>query len=107
MDDLITWLRGVLDDHERERRSELARIHGSHPDAWLARDGFPRGDFTLTDIDAKRRILDGIASRLEYRDETIAWELADAETSYMASDTLRLLALPYADRPGYRQEWKP
>jgi hypothetical protein len=21
--------------------------------------------------------------------------------------TLRLLALPYADRPGYREEWRP
>lgn len=26
---------------------------------------------------------------------------------YVGCRTLRLLALPYADRPGYREEWRP
>lgn len=33
------------------------------------------------------------------------WELADARTQ--PCPTLRILALPYADHPDYRQEWTP
>lgn len=49
----------------------------------------------LREIDAKRRIVDRYAWLREHGDTGgAAW-------------VLPLLALPYADRPGYREEWRP
>ncbi|MER7077935.1 hypothetical protein SAMN02982929_07189 [Saccharopolyspora kobensis] len=59
----------------------------------------------LAEVDAKRRIL--------ALDETASsWTkgTAGATAGYahaILSDTLRLLALPYADHPDYREEWRP
>lgn len=62
----------------------------------------------LTEVEAKRRILD------RYEDALVRQQ--DPEHSQIAADiqvgeyddwVLPLLALPYADRPGYREEWKP
>jgi hypothetical protein len=48
----------------------------------------------LAEVDAKRQILD------------LATDVT--EMSHDTADTMiRLLALPYADRPGYREEWRP
>lgn len=47
------------------------------------------------EIDAKRQIVDRYAWLHEHGDTgNTAW-------------VLRLLALPYADRPGYREDWRP
>lgn len=36
------------------------------------------------------------------------WSAPDQDQDVMSPcPTLRLLALPYADRPGYREEWRP
>ncbi|RAO26465.1 hypothetical protein PSN13_06493 [Micromonospora saelicesensis] len=72
----------------------------------------------LADLESKRRILDehndpmsdgrtlrpggprtvcGTCREFGMRDEQQPWPC----------NTLRFLALPYADRPGYRDEWKP
>jgi hypothetical protein len=49
----------------------------------------------LREIDAKRRIVDRYEWLREHGDTGgTAW-------------VLPLLALPYADRPGYREEWRP
>ncbi|AQS70861.1 DUF6221 family protein [Streptomyces pactum] len=50
----------------------------------------------LREIDAKRQMLARVVNHanLMGRDE-------------IHGDLLRLLALPYADRPGYRKEWRP
>lgn len=81
----------------------------------------------LREIDAKRRLLD--LHGLVHRD--VYWLAEDGEEetdeipvcghcvprhSYLphhskvpegVCDTVRLLALSYADRPGYREEWRP
>jgi hypothetical protein len=53
----------------------------------------------LAECEAKRRIIEAASLTIEiYRSGTVldlAWE------------TLRLLALPYADHPDYRSEWAP
>jgi hypothetical protein len=49
----------------------------------------------LTECEAKRRIVEACAEVLAY----------DAEA--LPQDVLRCLALPYADHPDYREEWKP
>jgi hypothetical protein len=60
----------------------------------------------LREVEAKRRILDEYAAvkrLLELTDEN-----ADdrKELRYRAF-VVRLLAAPFSDRPGYRQEWAP
>jgi hypothetical protein len=104
MSDLITWFRSALDDHERERWNELARIHGSHPDAWRARDGFPRGDFILADIDAKRRVLGAALLRGQQGQEPGGEVFGYHATGMLTA--IRMLAEAYADHVGYRDEWR-
>ncbi|WP_406227378.1 DUF6221 family protein [Streptomyces anthocyanicus] len=49
----------------------------------------------LREIDAKRRIVD-----------RYAWLREHGDTGNMAG-VLQVLALPYANQPGYRDEWRP
>lgn len=69
----------------------------------------------LREIDAKRQVVaQHTPSRPEYMPHrergcltcttTQAWDDKANEANCL---TLRLLALPYADRPGYRPEWRP
>ncbi|MVO84166.1 hypothetical protein GPA10_05115 [Streptomyces sp. p1417] len=57
----------------------------------------------LREIDAKRRILAEHALN--------GWACTTCDNGEVEQvfpcPTLRLLALPYADRPGYREEWRP
>lgn len=53
----------------------------------------------LAEIDAKRRI---IALTCDGADGGYPSGYYEAKT-----DVICLLALPYAHRPGYREEWKP
>ncbi|GAA4687922.1 DUF6221 family protein [Streptomyces youssoufiensis] len=57
----------------------------------------------LREIDAKRRILAEHALN--------GWVCTTCDNGEVEQvfpcPTLRLLALPYADRPGYREEWRP
>lgn len=109
MDDLVTWLRAQLDDDERDSE----RVHYSLCSSVALRGpghpcdcGFPQQ--RLAAVNAKRRILD------VYRAEVIDVSVIPERPEWMhgrvpveAHTVLRLLALPYADRPGYRNEWKP
>lgn len=68
----------------------------------------------LAEVEAKRRILD-LASLAAQREaqkpgyDTVArLETALAKvTAPELERVVRLLALPYADQPGYRDEWRP
>lgn len=55
----------------------------------------------LAECDAKQRIIEECSKVLAVD----GWEYDDAPD--LAERTLRLLALPYANRPGYREGWKP
>lgn len=127
MDDLVRWLGAQLDEDERIARAVEDRS-APWDGQWMA-DGnsavrtynghvlFYRHDSgplkpgladhvaewdparVLREIDAKRRLVEGLAG-------------ADPEAGYItgtftAVDALRLLALPYADRPGFKEEWRP
>ncbi|MGE5829800.1 MAG: DUF6221 family protein [Micromonosporaceae bacterium] len=66
----------------------------------------------LAEVEAARRILDlheirRVTDEFEgkIRPEPIVWCDSCDEPTWCP--TLRLLALPYADQPGYREEWKP
>lgn len=121
VDDLITWLRAQIDEDERaaqkawgaEWRAELQepRQHIVTVGASQVQDGVSVASGApavlphiaahsparvLREVEAKRRI---IASELS--------PYPEAAHADVATVTLRLLALPYADRPGYREEWRP
>jgi Family of unknown function (DUF6221) len=112
VEDLVLWLRAQLDDDERVAR-EASRYDDEDAAEWkitygwsrVARHkvhrtgmrqtlppGAPSPARVLAEVDAKRRIID----------EAIRLESYDGEFEF-----LELLALPYADRPGYREEWRP
>ncbi|MGC4769216.1 DUF6221 family protein [Micromonospora sp. DT44] len=90
MDDLLVWLRAQLAEDERDWL----------PTATGARqNGKTTARRMLAEVDAKRRILElyDVSTSRELKPD--AWELM--------KHAVRALALPYADRPGYRDEWRP
>lgn len=127
-DDLVVWLRAQLAYAER-----VARDAGGCSWDLPAKAGYPAGHDTrleaeeehtarhdparvLAEVDAKRRILD--LHEGDHECSTIrrgvdcegeAYEEIDNYTYVVGGDcsTVRLLALPFADRPGYREEWRP
>ena len=135
MDDLVQWLRAQLDEDERIARAvpgpawEHRQIRGDFDESVVFEDYIAVADpernvvvfsdvsteeaafalrldpaRVLREIDAKSRIV-----RLHARahHQCVA---EDGPTQWHATDpcaTLRLLALPYADRPGYREAWRP
>ncbi|MEU3161810.1 DUF6221 family protein [Streptomyces griseoincarnatus] len=67
----------------------------------------------LSEIDAKRRLVD-LHTKDEYYDGCVICDNGNNSCGCMSGwhwtypcDTLKILALPYADRPGYREEWRP
>lgn len=95
-DSLTDFLLARIESRERVARRRLAdweergvteRVMRLSPDS-------PR--FMLAECEAKRRIVNRLAT-------------ADEEPRAMAEfgRILSLLALPYADHPDYREEWKP
>ncbi|MFK4801673.1 DUF6221 family protein [Streptomyces sp. MPA0124] len=135
MDDLLQWLRAQLDDDERtaraatpgpwEWRHEYGEPWQPVADGWLDYSGehisapgdratlfgpgmTPHADAVhiathdparvLREIDAKRQQFAACVDYLHDSDEGV---------DPLAATILRLLALPYADRPGYRDEWRP
>jgi hypothetical protein len=136
-DDLVTWLRNALDDDERmARRLQDNRpgpwsIDVDYPGepaggtavldvhrelVAVARGGYVGDymserspDLVLRDIAAKRRIIElceppliDVSSPGECPPRYI-----EGRGASWGEPVLRLLALPYADRPGYREEWRP
>lgn len=84
---------------------------------WLARDAADWAEAwsptrVLRDIDAKRRIVECHEPWTASNGDTICGrcgrEHIDGRPGgHFPCQTLRLLALPYADRPGYQEEWRP
>lgn len=63
----------------------------------------------LREIEAKRRILAEIVPRMNEMDDQIDAEFGSPSVpiEYESEKLLCLLALPYSDRPGYREDWRP
>ncbi|MFI2650191.1 DUF6221 family protein [Micromonospora fulviviridis] len=122
MDDLVTWLRQQLDEDERvARAADSSRwlpedkgitfeytaddFHEGEAQARLAADTRANQEHiarhdperVLAEVEAKRRILD-----------ECEWRIVDFDPGHgCAQQVLAFLALPFADRPGYRAEWRP
>ena len=133
MSDLVAFLRARLDEDERvalaaaeESRTWTRQSHCDYSvpnlpiddhtlwfgDRIVGEVGFGDGEMrpaeaehiarhdparVLAEVDAKRRIVDRCEHYQTYED--YGWALAD--------EVLSLLALPYADHPDYREEWRP
>ena len=123
--DLAEFLRARLDEDERaalnappgpwhyDRKRFTVTCDGYPVASWRHEgkltDGSPLLDRTgeymerfdparvLAEVDAKRRIVD------EHH-PVDPCDAHDAEMKTVSCDTLRLLALPYADHPDYREE---
>lgn len=101
MEELVRWLGEQLDADERIARAadtEKATGWWWWPDSESAAERHiaeHNPDRVLREIDAKRKIV-----------ERYAWLREHGDTGGTAW-VLPLLALPYADRPGYREEWHP
>jgi len=102
--DLVAFLRARLDEDERHV--------DAMDDFWLDTNDEFTGDavrrFTdekrvLADIDAKRRILEQCEHTLSYRPPVPRGKAGEWA---LASATVMLLALPFADHPDYRDEWR-
>lgn len=65
-----------------------------------------RRGFTLADIATKRRILAEVVPSIDQMDTKIAEEWG-GYCKGLGDQLLRLLALPYAGRDGWREEWRP
>jgi hypothetical protein len=101
----MTWCDGSASSSTRTRRAQRA-IDGPR-NAFVSADEdvepllfdeegmFVLPARVLREIDAKRQIV-----------ERYAWLREHGDTGGTAW-VLPLLALPYADRPGYREEWRP
>ncbi|MGJ3223773.1 DUF6221 family protein [Micromonospora aurantiaca (nom. illeg.)] len=103
MDDLVIWLRQQLDDDEQ---AAVAAGHASHfyDCSGECFDHHERWDDArvLAEVEAKRRLL----RQFELRGNAVR-ATVQPSTGGVWDDLLRMLALPYADRPGYREQWRP
>ncbi|MFJ8146023.1 DUF6221 family protein [Streptomyces sp. NPDC096048] len=131
MDDLVVWLRAQFDEDERTVRATVWEGSGNKLE-WeliasatidVGGDEFYVGDRTianhmmaweparvLREIDAKRQLL-ALHQPVEQRSTGSGGGVAtDCQVcshfpARYPCATVRLLALPYADRPGFRPEW--
>lgn len=122
--ELVGWLLVQLDDDERKARdapgaggcwrldskSKVLTVDGDE-DAFAghgytlgAAEHIARWDpaRVLAEVDAKRRII--AACEQAIKSQGIYGEDGQEQ---LADDVLRQIAVPYADRSGYRQEWRP
>ncbi|MCL6734393.1 DUF6221 family protein [Streptomyces neyagawaensis] len=128
MDDLVQWLRAQLDQDERIARragglawsrppeylGDPAAIRDSEQERVVCYEGWPsEGQAVhiaewdparvLREIDAKRRIIDQHERySAERRRMMGGWDPQSDDSPILAA-----LAAVYADRPGYREEWRP
>ncbi|MFD5002197.1 DUF6221 family protein [Streptomyces mutabilis] len=117
MDDLVQWLRAQLDEDERtaqaadaELSTVFTRIASFDPE--MAADErhimAHRPARVLREIDAKREVLAFVERRLQESTERDFLVRDPAKMILSAVDpVVRYLATAYADRPGYRDEWRP
>ncbi|MFJ9113001.1 DUF6221 family protein [Streptomyces sp. NPDC102283] len=89
---------GVIVATDGDRAEECASANWSGIAEHIVRHDPAR---VLAEIDAKRSVLD-LAERARDYHETFVNGFAAA-----LENTLRLYALPYADHPDYRPEWRP
>jgi hypothetical protein len=116
VDDLIAFLRARLDEDERVALDGERYWHGIRVEsATEAEENHVRRwdpARVLAEVEAKRRILDDIVGEATGLDMSVDMDRRigardEATEPYLGDQLLRLLGLPYADHPDYREEWRP
>lgn len=97
----LTAHREVLADGERDQHDADAMLV-----ARMVRKARARAEQALREVEAKRLILDEYEKALDRR-RLFRDDVASAGALLQMVAVVKLLALPYADRPGYREEWRP
>lgn len=113
MDDLVQFLSDRLNDDEQTARAAGDGWYGYEPEQQIA--FVPPEDSrhiarhdparVLRDIEAKRQLLDRYAE-VASNDIDEPYEYAYGWANGLGA-AVRLLALPYADHPDYRDDWRP
>src|SRR4029079_5641215 len=100
--DLVDWLLEQIAEDEAEARRWQQNIEDDHYDGLERIDLGWKPDRVLAECEAKRRLVEFARDlyQLDPSDHPLI------RTNRQAMYILRLLALPHADRPGYREEWK-
>jgi len=130
MDDLIAFLRARLDEDEQTARAtadeygpawtadnQMESVRSSTgadvvDEPYTPRHHIARHDpaRVLAEVDAKRRILDVYEEVMTKFTESwspmVPYDRLAGTVSSLRR-TLEFLALPYADHPDYRDEWRP
>jgi hypothetical protein len=129
VDDLVQWLGEQFDEDERIAQAASPGpwgVNAEHDEVVAADDITVAEGFALSGRQL-RATVDHIAAHdparvlreveaqrllLARAVETRVWAIGESgavagPAVKLANDTLRLLALPYADRPGYRKDWRP
>jgi hypothetical protein len=124
VNDLVQWLRRELDEDERVaqfalslesdefeyeyRWSRYSRHKVSGGSGTMSLAGAPTPRDMLAGVNAKRRILE-LHHRIDCehdRSFSTSGDCAECGSEYPC-ETVRLSALPLAERDGYREEWAP
>lgn len=133
-DDIAAWLTQILKEDERAARAQKASADGwlEPPPRFGPSHGYvgapvrPKFEQIIARIEADRQILElhvGAHDCVEIRTgthpadwpESAPWGKPGGEWRHAANEhfedescpTVRLLALPHADRPGYQEAWRP
>jgi len=120
---LTEFLLARIDEDEAEATSLLRSDAVNDSDSELSwgweRDYGPTGYLSITparvlaECEAKRRLLADLATFSRIRDQAaegttpLPQALTTAGIVTGLEHAAKLLTLPYADHPDYRQEWKP
>lgn len=85
----------------------LARVAEDEVRSRVLRPGYPSPARMLAECEAKRQIVELATEQQKYDEERAAgWDAPyDPAWSY-GGRTLAALALPYADHPDFRDEWR-
>ena len=101
--DLVTWLDRILDS--KEHFATVARLPAKHRESMLAE---VEGQRQIIRLHHPGRVWTGSAYEDGKCTTCLLWE-SQGYSNYEDSPcpTLRALASMYADRDGYREEWRP
>ena len=106
MTDLAKWLlEQIAEDERGPHFCHCGNIH-TPEDFCLMKPGCPRR--IAAECGAKRRIIEGLRPDLVAASGEVSADEVGSRlmTELKAVAVLRMLALPYASRPGYREEWR-
>jgi len=113
-EDLVRWLGEQLDTDAKtaEPYAEKA-VHAR--DCVMLPDGFHVTypcdcgvpERILADIEAKRALINKYTESEESLDRWTCPDMSDVGRAEGLGTAIALLAVSYADRPGYREDWRP